>query len=236
MKNIFIFLIAINAIFAGYVFWGKGALADERREVQMDSSALKVSSLALFSELTDDEVAYAEKPEDVPESSPSDLMQAGDSGCVLVGAFDSLLYAEYFLEKMISLGGKASIKKLSTPGEQRHNVLVHPFDERDTVFETLFKIKEMGLNGAIVSGADNKSQVSLGSFEGVEGAQDLIERMNAQGVKAFTYSLREAKKSIWVELDMRFGGKIDEEVIKFASDKNNYIEIRQNVCLGIANS
>lgn len=234
MKNIFIFLVVINAVFASYVFWGNGALASEKTDKQLKSKSGNISSLALLSELSSDEIAHTEKPEQKIGSQSNGFVPAG--GCILVGEFDSLLYAEYFLEKMIPMGVTASIKKLPAASAQRHSVLVHPFGGQNSVFEILFKVQEMGYSGTVVSGADGQSHVALGDFEQIEDAYELIGRANRHGIKTFIYTISEIKESIWVELDLRFGGKIDEEVIKFASDKNNYIEIRQNVCLGIANS
>lgn len=228
MKYIFVFLLVVNV---GYFFW----INIERvswPQGDLKSSGIKDSSSSTSSDL----VSINQEIENLYQVAASAHSPVpSPSLCVLVGPFESLLYAEYFQENLAQHDVVGEIHHLPA-NKTLYELTVKIDGAVENPVEVLYQLRERNLEGFIVGDKHGNKKISLGRFVDPEALEDRRLSVEAMSLASEINQLESQEKIHWVEIKNQFAEKLNGLMINGALVKKNYIEIKQNVCLGIANN
>lgn len=230
MKHIFIFLAIINV---AYFFYGllSGSFADD---VQKAGGTLTTSLKPIVesNSFTNDEIKHLYSSAGVEKHSLPDAVKA--NMCVLVGPFESLLYAEYFQEEIVvhQIDSQIHLLSLNRP---LFEIVIDLAVVEENPLEILMRLQKADIEGFLVEEGERKS-ISLGRFIDEATAIDRKNIARSLGLEAQIIPVDGREKNYWVEINNRFADKLSELVINGSLREKKLIEIKQNVCLGIANN
>ncbi len=154
--------------------------------------------------------------------------------CTLVGPFPRLLSAEYFLEKLQSLGASSEIRSIVVVSEPGYWLHLLPEKSRKEALRRLSELQARGIDSYVIPDGNLANGISLGMFSDKARALVMEKDIEEQGYKPKIVGVPREQKELWVFLPEGEAAKIgDEKWLKMISTEN-LLEKRQNVCTDLA--
>lgn len=154
--------------------------------------------------------------------------------CTLVGAFEKLLKAEYFVERLQSLGLQASVKNVVVDSDPGYWLHLPPEKSRKDALRRLSELQRRGIDSYVIPSGNLANGISLGMFSGRAGAESMQQRIQQQGYKPEIVEVPREQKEIWVFLPEGEAAKLSDERWAELLSSEEYLQKRQNVCSDVA--
>ena len=198
----------------------------------LPSDAEAVHLIGGFSTGTVNDVEIIEKPRE----SISVVQKRKEPVCTIVGSFDKLLKAEYFVERLMALGLDAEVKELvvaSKPGFWLH---LRPEPSRKEALRRLRELQSRGIDSYVIPTGDLANGISLGMFSNRESALALQQSVRQQGYQPEILDIVREQKEIWIMMLPGVAAKLSAERWAELLSSDQYLQKRQNFCADIASS
>ena len=106
--------------------------------------------------------------------------------CTIVGAFDKLLKAEYFVERLAALGLQAEVKELVVASKPGYWLHLKPELSRKEALRRLSELQRRGIDSYVIPSGDLANGISLGMFSQQDSAVGLQEKIRQHGQRRST--------------------------------------------------
>ena len=154
----------------------------------------------------------------------------------LVGPFEKLRRAEFFVERVAALDIVAEIQEVEIPGETGYWVYLAPEISRKEALRRLHELQAKGIDSYVIPKGELANGISFGMFSRRDLAQKRLREMAERGYGAEIKEVARTYKEIWSLLQPDQAAKISRELwFKVAAD-NPGIERRQNFCPTVASA
>lgn len=195
-----------------------------------------VKSVTLLSEVSlPDKVESVRVTSPVPAPPAVDQFPAVDEPlCTLVGAFKRLLKAEYFVERLESLGLSAQIKNVVVNSQPGYWLHLPPEKSRKEALRRLSELQRRGVDSYVIPSGNLANGISLGMFSNKERAEAMLASVVAQGYQPKIVNVPREQKEIWAFLPQGEAAKLSDERWAELLSSEEYIQKRQNVCSDLA--
>lgn len=233
MRAIFILLFVANAVFFGRHFF----LSESPEFVQIVAVDVQREGGAVLELLVEqnkkgaghDRVSAGSKRGAVVSD-----VQAGAELCMMIGPYGELLQAEYALERLVALGGRAHMVPVDIKGGEFYLVYLRPEISEKEAVRRLYELQKKGIDSHVITKGDFANGISFGRFGDFAQAGERVKEMKDSGYAAEIKMLPKVIRETWVALDAGFAEKIDENVWLELLAGEKGLERRLNYCLGVA--
>jgi hypothetical protein len=154
--------------------------------------------------------------------------------CTLVGPFSKLLSAEYFLEKLQSLGVNSEIRSIVVVSQLGYWLHLSPEKSRKEALRRLSELQARGIDSYVIPDGTLANGVSLGMFSSKSGAQIMKAAIESKGYKPKIVEVPREQKELWVFLQKGEAAKIGDEKWVMLISAEDLLQKRQNVCTDLA--
>lgn len=154
--------------------------------------------------------------------------------CTLVGPFEKLLRAEYFVERLQALDVKAEIQEVEVPGEVGYWVYLPSLGSRKEAFDRLRELQSKGIDSYVIPRGDLENGISFGMFSQQALADRRLADMRKQGYPAELQEVKRSYKETWVILQPGQSQRLDPESWQSVLAEEAGLERRQNYCPAVA--
>lgn len=205
-------------------------------ETLVPSAAGSIASVTLLSEVKDSapvESIRVEAPP-LPSVEPEKPLTINEPLCTLVGAFKRLLKAEYFVERLQSLGLSAEVKNVVVDSQPGYWLHLAPEKSRKEALRRLSELQRRGIDSYVIPSGNLANGISLGMFSNKERAESMLASVGAQGYKPQIVNVPREQKEIWAFLPQGEAAKLSDERWSELLSSEEYIQKRQNVCSDVA--
>lgn len=195
-----------------------------------------IESVVLLSEVKGSvpvESIKVESPTVRPEMLPKPF-EIDEPLCTLVGSFKRLLKAEYFVERLQSLGLSAEVKNLVVDSQPGYWLHLPPEKSRKEALRRLSELQRRGIDSYVIPSGNLANGISLGMFSSKERADSMMSSVSAQGYKPQIVDVPREQKEIWAFLPQGEAAKLSDERWSELLSSEEYIQKRQNVCSDVA--
>jgi len=195
-----------------------------------------IESVVLLSEVKGSvpvESIKVESPTVRPEMLPKPF-EIDEPLCTLVGSFKRLLKAEYFVERLQSLGLSAEVKNLVVDSQPGYWLHLPPEKSRKEALRRLSELQRRGIDSYVIPSGNLANGISLGMFSSKERAESMMSSVSAQGYKPQIVDVPREQKEIWAFLPQGEAAKLSDERWSELLSSEEYIQKRQNVCSDVA--
>lgn len=151
--------------------------------------------------------------------------------CTLVGPFNRLLRAEYFLERLTALELEAQVQELEVPGEPGYWVYLPSQGSRKQAFNILRELQAKGIDSYVIPGGELENGVSFGMFSQKDLADKRLVAMKKEGYEAELKEVIRSFQEVWVVLQPGQAGQLSQEAWQqMMLEEEDELERRQNYC------
>ncbi|MFT7491394.1 MAG: hypothetical protein ACI80S_000981 [Pseudohongiellaceae bacterium] len=166
--------------------------------------------------------------------STSTIKPEHSSLCTLVGPFSRLLSAEYFLEKLQSLGVNSEIRSIVVVSHRGYWLHLVPEKSRKEALRRLSELQARGIDSYVIPDGILANGVSLGMFSNKSRAQIMKAAIESKGYKPKIVDVPREQKELWVFLQKGEAAKIGDEKWVMLISAEDLLQKRQNVCTDLA--
>lgn len=193
------------------------------------ASVSQDKSLQLLRELNADTVRrmMSSRPTEPPASS-------AEAMCTLVGPFETLLKAEYLVERLAALEVEARIEDLEIPGEIGYWVYLPPLETRRQAFNKLREIQAKGIDSYVIPRGELANGISFGMFSRQDLAKNRVADMRSQGYAAEIKETPRIYRETWVVVAPGQAQYLDAGMWQTVLEGSDNVERRQNFCPTVA--
>ena len=156
--------------------------------------------------------------------------------CTLVGPFEQLLRAEYFIERMSALDIVAEIQDVEIPGETGYWVYLPPEVSRKEALRRLHELQAKGVDSYVIPKGELANGISFGMFSQEALALKRRQAMISQGYGAEIKEMARTYKETWALLRPDQAAKMSQELWLQVAADNPGVERRQNFCPTVAST
>jgi cell division septation protein DedD len=160
----------------------------------------------------------------------------GQAICTLVGAFDRLLKAEYFVERLSALGLSSEIKNIAVEIETWYWLYLPPEASRKEALRRLSEVQQRGIESYVIPSGNLANAISLGTFSKKDLALAMRDTVIKQGYQPEISEVPREQKEIWVFLPQGEASKISAERWAELLSSQDYLQKRQNLCSDVASA
>lgn len=211
---------------------------------QLASQVSAPRSVVLLSELVagsgNSEVAPVEalRIESNPLANSTSPVRPLASGplCTIVGRFEKLLEAEYFLEQLTALGLSAEIKNIIVASESGYWLHLPPEASRKEALRRLSELQRRGIDSYVIPSGNLENGISLGMFSQKTRAETMRAKIASQGYEPQVTPVPREQKEIWLYLPQGEATKLSAERWAELLSSEDYLQKRQNLCSDIAST
>lgn len=175
--------------------------------------------------LADRERIKLDAPADEEDSQPL---------CTLIGSFEKVLRAEYFVERLEALDVEAAVQEVEIPGEIGFWVYLSSLDSRKEAFNKLRELQSKGIDSYVIPRGELENGISFGMFSQEKLANQRLAYMKEQGYTAELKEVERSYKETWVILQPGEGQQLDQESWQAVLATESNLERRQNYCPAVA--
>ncbi|MBX2808398.1 MAG: SPOR domain-containing protein [Cellvibrionaceae bacterium] len=227
-------LLALNAVVFVYFQW----FADPSPASAGDESSLPLlvddaPPLVLLGEGGDGPSANTEALS--PPARPPKI-EKSRSLCTLVGPFDKLLQAEYFLESLAAENVVAEIRNIIVNSDEGYWLHLAPESSRKKALRRLSELQRQGIDSYVIPSGNLANGISLGMFSRRARAQAMSDEIAKQGYKPIIIAIAREQKEIWVFLASAEAHKLSDQRWSELLSSAQYLQKRQNLCSDIASA
>lgn len=236
MRWIFLSLLTINIALFSWVFFLEDTDKSADVSQHINKPDLKgVPTIKLIGE------GRLEKRKNIPHNRipldrPSEAGRQAESMCTLIGPFEKLLQAEYFVEHMQALEIVSKLQEIEVPGGVGYWVYLSPEVSRKEALRRLHELQAKGIDSYVIPKGDLANGISFGMFSQKEHAEARLEEMIKKGYQAELKEVKRALKEVWVILQPVEARKLSEELWQKVNSGNFRLERRQNYCPTVASA
>jgi hypothetical protein len=154
--------------------------------------------------------------------------------CTLIGPFEKLLRAEYFVERLQALDVVGKVQEVEIPGEVGFWVYLPSLSTRKEAFDKLRELQSKGIDSYVIPRGDLENGISFGMFSQATLAKQRLADMRSQGYGAELQEVERSYKEIWVILQPGQSQQLDPESWQSVLAEETGLERRQNYCPAVA--
>ncbi len=154
--------------------------------------------------------------------------------CTLVGPFEKILRAEYFVERLEALDVESAVQEVEIPGDIGYWVYLPSLDSRKEAFNKLRELQSKGIDSYVIPRGDLENGISFGMFSQENLADQRLADMREQGYQAELREVERSYKEIWVILQPGQGRLLDPESWQSVLASESNLQRRQNYCPAVA--
>lgn len=154
--------------------------------------------------------------------------------CTLIGPFEKLLRAEYFVERLEALDVASKVQEVEIPGEVNYWVYLPPLGSRKAAFDKLREIQSKSIDSYVIPRGDLENAISFGVFSQKNLADERLRAMQAQGYEAKIIERERSYKEVWVVLEPGQNQALAPESWQNLMANESQLERRQNYCPAVA--
>ena len=191
-------------------------------------------SIRLLHETLSQTSAQAAEPEVGPDAIGVPIPKK--PVCTLVGSFEKLLQAEYFVERLVALGLSARVKQVIVASKPAFWLYLTPEASRKEALRRLRELQNRGIDSYVIPSGERTNGVSLGVFSKREGAEVLQARVEKLGYSTEIIGIPREQKEIWVLLPQGEAVKLSRERWAELISSGESLQKRQNFCADIASA
>ncbi|MBX2809908.1 MAG: SPOR domain-containing protein [Cellvibrionaceae bacterium] len=156
--------------------------------------------------------------------------------CTLVGPFEKLLSAEYFIESLSAESISAEIKNIVVTSDEGYWLHLAPESSRKEALRRLSELQRQGIDSYVIPSGNLANGISLGMFSRRERAQAMKDQVREQGYKPIITAIAREEKEIWVFLNAGEASKLSDLRWSELLSSAQYLQKRQNLCSDIASA
>ena len=164
---------------------------------------------------------------------PSDA-ESSQPLCTLIGPFEKVLRAEYFVERLEALDVKSAVQEVEIPGEVGYWVYLPSLSSRKEAFNKLRELQSKGIDSYVIPRGELENGISFGMFSQEKLAKQRLADMRQQSYEAELKEVERSYKEIWVILQPGQSQLLDQESWQSVLASENNLERRQNYCPAVA--
>lgn len=235
MRWIVASLVLLNI--AAFVYFQLFAEAKSANTVAVSNSASRegaAQSITLLSELGDKQQIESVRVEPSQPQPAARSLAVNEPLCTLVGAFKKLLKAEYFVERLQSLGLNAEVKNVVVNSEPGYWLHLPPEKSRKDALRRLSELQRRGVDSYVIPSGNLANGISLGMFSNKQRAEAMLASVGSQGYKPEIVNVPREQKEIWAFLPQGEAAKLSDERWSELLSSEEYLQKRQNVCSDLA--
>lgn len=237
MRLIVVSLVLLNiGVFVYFQLFAEKSALDVSA-VSTPSAVESIKTVVLLSEVAVadkvESIRLAPKALSIPISTAQPLV-INEPLCTLVGSFKRLLKAEYFVERLQSLGLSAQVKNLVVNSEPGYWLHLPPEKSRKEALRRLSELQRRGIDSYVIPSGNLANGISLGMFSDKQRAEAMKDKVGSQGYTSEIVSVPREQKEIWVFLPQGEAAKLDDERWAELLSSEEYMQKRQNVCSDVA--
>ncbi|WP_045860759.1 SPOR domain-containing protein [Teredinibacter purpureus] len=154
--------------------------------------------------------------------------------CEIVGPFEGRALAESFVERLLAIDIRGSIKELELPAGSRYQVFLPPEPSLRDALRKLGELQAKRVDSYVIPKGEFENGISLGMFSREALANKQLVEMRAIGLSPEMNVIERTYWEIWVMLAPGDGGKMSEIAWSRVMDGINHLQKRQNFCLDVA--
>ena len=154
--------------------------------------------------------------------------------CTLVGPFEKLLRAEYFVERLQALDVKSVVQEVEIPGEVGYWVYLPAQSSQKEAFTKLRELQSKGIDSYVIPRGELENGISFGMFSQQALATQRLAAMREQGYQAELTEVERSYRETWVILQPGQSQQLDAESWQSVLAEENGLERRQNYCPAVA--
>lgn len=154
--------------------------------------------------------------------------------CDMVGPFERLLSAEYFVEALVALDVAALVKELEVPEGTGYWVHLPPESSKKEALKRLREVQAKQIDSYLIPKGELANGISFGMFTLEELAVARRDDMRSLGYEANIREITRTRKEIWVVLGQGQAQKLSSETWLDLLSRENNVEKQQNYCSGVA--
>ncbi|MBU2884556.1 SPOR domain-containing protein [Gilvimarinus agarilyticus] len=154
--------------------------------------------------------------------------------CDMVGPFERLLRAEYFVEALQALSVTATVKALEVPEGKGYWVHLPPESSKKEALGRLREVQAKQIDSYLIPKGDLANGISFGMFTRQELALAKLDEMQTLGYEAEIREITRTRKENWVVLGAGQAQKMSNERWLELISRENNVEKQQKYCSGVA--
>lgn len=162
--------------------------------------------------------------------------ESSDPLCTLVGPFEKLLRAEYFVERLEALDVVGEVQEVEIPGEVGYWVYLPALGSQREAFNKLRELQSKGIDSYVIPKGELENGISFGMFSRENLANRRLADMKEQGYAAELKEIERSYKEVWVILQPGQSQLLDQESWQSVLASESNLERRQNYCPAVASS
>jgi len=197
-------------------------------------AAGNAETIKLLSELEEETLQAMMAKRERLRLQPKPTEASTEPLCTLVGPFEKILNAEYFVERLQALDVQGQVQEVEVPGELGYWVYLPSLSSRKEAFDTLRELQSKGIDSYVIPRGDLENGISFGMFSQENLAKRRLEDMRKQGYAAELQAVERSYKETWVVLQPGQSQLLDPESWQRVLANENGLERRQNYCPPVA--
>ena len=154
--------------------------------------------------------------------------------CTLVGPFEKLLNAEYFVERLSALSVLSEIKRLTVAGDKGFWLHLSPLVSRKEALSLLRELQQKQVDSYIIPSGELANGISLGMFSDRSRAQDMEASIKRLGYNPEIAEVSRDQQEIWLYLPQGEAAKLAENRWLELLSAEESLQKRQNLCSDVA--
>ncbi len=227
MKAIFILLLVINTVLAG---WN---IIDGVSD-QGSNASIAVTERAR-PHLPSLEVLTKEQLDNLKVLSTSNTSDpVFEELCSMVGPYKNLARADILIERLSALDVNAQLETLEIPIEPAYWVYLPPLPSKDSAYRKLSELQTLGIDSYVIPKGNLNNGISLGLFNEYSGAIAKKEDLEAKG---YAVEIHEEQRTIaqnWVVAKSSESAKITPKTWSSLISGQENVGYQQNFCPAVA--
>lgn len=231
MRFVFFAILGVNAavLLLQLTVWAPSPVEDSVTTVK---SAAAGETLILLAESGGSDPSKAAEPPRSVQGAPVD--RPADGLCDMVGPFERLLSAEYFVEALAALDVGAQVRELDVPEGDGFWVYLPPEASKKEALARLREVQAKQIDSYLIPKGELENGISFGMFTRRELALARQEAMQAEGYPAEIKEIARTRKEIWVELASSSAQKLSEDTWRELLSREKAVKKQQKYCPGVA--
>lgn len=150
--------------------------------------------------------------------------------CTLVGPFERILRAEYFVERLQALDVRSQVQEVEIPGGVNYWVYLPSQGSRKEAIDKLREIQSKSIDSYVIPRGDLENAISFGVFSQKTLADQRLEAVQELGYEAILSERERSTKEVWVILEPGEAQHLDQESWLSVMANENNLQRRQNYC------
>ena len=233
MRAIFFFLVAVNLLVAGFLWFAVGS---EPANTSLVNPRLGVEApqLRQLWELSESSVANSGALGEAGALNDPATVNSSSALCSLLGPYTEPALVKAAAERLAALGVDAEVRALKVSDGPGYWVHLPPEPSQRAVMARLHELQSRQIDSYIIPRGELAQGISFGMFSRESLAQERRERLRERGYEAQIREIERSHTETWLVLPLAQAHSLGESLWRELQHEASGLERRQNFCPGVA--